>query len=133
MSNLSTVENVYTHLADGDFAPIFEALAPGFEWIEAENIPYSPGHAIATPNEIKTVVFDELAKDFAEIHMPVKRIVDGGSTILVEGRYVGTTNTGKDLDAIYAHVWTFDDDGKLVHFQQYSDTWQWRRVLGADA
>lgn len=132
MSNLSIIENVYAHLAEGDFGPIFESLAPEFEWVEAENIPYSPGYAIVTPDEVQTAVFDALAKDFAEFHMPVKRIVDGGKVVLVEGRYTGTTNTGKDLDAIYAHVWTFED-GKVVHFQQYSDSWQWRNVLDADS
>ena len=132
MSNASIVENIYNHLAEGDFKPIFEALAPDVEWVEAENIPYSPGHSIFSPGDIQKYVFDALGADFAEFHMPVKRIIDGGPTVLVEGRYTGTTNSGKDLDAIYAHVWTFAD-GKVVHFQQYSDTWQWRRVLDADA
>jgi uncharacterized protein len=62
----------------------------------------------------------------------VTRIVAADTTLLVEGRYVGKTNTGNSLDAIFAHVWDFDGD-QIVRFQQYSDTWQWREVLGADA
>ena len=129
MSNESIIKHIYDRLAVGDFQPVFDSLAPHFEWTEAENIPYSPGYSIKDPAEIQSVVFNELAKDFADFHINVISISSGGATVLVEGRYVGKTNSGKDLDAIYAHVWDLKDD-KVVRFQQYSDTYQWRRVLG---
>jgi ketosteroid isomerase-like protein len=37
--------------------------------------------------------------------------------------------TGKALDAQVAHIWDFRD-GKLVHWQQYTDTWQFAEVTG---
>jgi uncharacterized protein len=132
MSYRSVIENIYAHLAEGDSKPIFDALAADAQWVEAENIPYSPGSPVVGHAAVQRAVFDELAKDFAEFHINVIRIAAGGTAVLVEGRYVGTTTTGKKLDAIFAHVWDFDGDA-IVHFQQYSDTWQWRRVLGADA
>lgn len=132
MSPKTVIENIYARLAEGDFKPVFDALAANFQWIEAENIPYSSGGTLVSHEAIQTTVFNELAKDFADFHINVIRIVAGGKTVLVEGRYVGTTNTGKDLDAIFGHVWDFDED-TIVRFQQYSDTWQWRHVLGADA
>jgi hypothetical protein len=36
---------------------------------------------------------------------------------------------GKPLDAEVAHVWDFRD-GKVVRFQQYTDTWQFAQVTG---
>lgn len=132
MSNSSAIQNIYDRLAEGDFKPIFDILSEDAEWIEAENIPYSPGGPVVSHDAVKKTVFDRLANDFSDFHINVIRIVDGGTTVLVEGRYVGTTNTGKDLDTIFAHVWDFDGD-TIVHFQQYSDTWQWRQVLGVDA
>jgi uncharacterized protein len=131
MSHSPVIENIYERLAQNDNKPIFDILAPDLTWLEAENIPYWPGGPITNVADVQTVIFDSLAKDFAEFHINVRRIVEGGNTVMVEGRYVGTTKDGQRIDAIFAHIWDFDAD-KVVRFQQYSDTWQWRRVLGAD-
>jgi ketosteroid isomerase-like protein len=37
--------------------------------------------------------------------------------------------TGKTLDAQVTHIWDLAD-GKLVKFQQYTDTWQFAEVTG---
>ncbi|MBO3681796.1 nuclear transport factor 2 family protein [Streptomyces sp. NEAU-YJ-81] len=123
------VEYMYKHLAEGNFGVVFEKLSPHAPWIEAENVPYSPGAPLKGREAIQKTVFDSHERDFAEFHINVSRIVDGGDTVLVQGRYVGVTKAGAKLDAIFAHVWDFDGD-TIVRFQQYSDTWQWRRVLG---
>jgi uncharacterized protein len=132
MSYHDVIENVYARLAEGDFQPIFDILAEDAPWIEAENIPYSPGNPVVGHDAVQKTVFDSLAKDFKDFHINVNRIVAGEKTVLVEGRYVGTTVTDVALDAIFAHVWDFGVD-KIVKFQQYSDTWQWRDVLGLNA
>jgi ketosteroid isomerase-like protein len=132
MTYLATIEKIYASIAEGDFEPIFDNLSPTALWIEAENIPYSPGEPIVGHAEVQAAVFDKLPNDFTDFHLDVTRIVAADTTLLVEGRYVGKTNTGNSLDAIFAHVWDFDGD-QIVRFQQYSDTWQWRQVLGADA
>ena len=60
----------------------------------------------------------------------VRRIVGFGETVLVEARYRATVKaTGKALDAQVAHVWDLRD-GKVVHWQQYSDTWQFAQATG---
>jgi len=132
MTHADVIKNIYENVSRGDFQPLLDSLAPSVEWNEAENIPYSPGHAFVGPSAIQELVFARLADDFAVFEVVVGRIVDGGSVIVVEGRYVGTTNLGAELDAAFAHVWEFDDT-HCVRFQQYSDTWQWRKVLGSDA
>jgi ketosteroid isomerase-like protein len=131
MSYHDVVRAIYDGLAVGNDAPMFEALSPTVEWIEAENIPFDPGSTIIGPEGVSAAVFEQLAVLFAKFSLDPIRIVASDTTVLVEGRYVGTTVTGKDLDAIYAHVWDFEGD-KVVRFQQYSDTWQWRRVLDVE-
>lgn len=123
------VEHMYQRLAEGDFGVVFEKLSPDAPWIEAENVPYSPGAPLTGREAIQKAVFDSHDRDFARFRIDVSRIVDAGDTVVVQGRYVGTTKAGAELDAIFAHVWDFDGD-TIVRFQQYSDTWQWRRVLG---
>lgn len=132
MDYTKKIEEIYQGIATGDLEPMWEVLSPDAEWIEAENIPYSTGGPILGREAVTKAVFEELGSDFADFHVNASRIVAGQSTVLVEGRYVGTTKTGNALDAIFAHVWDFDGDS-IVKFQQYSDTHQWRRVLGADA
>jgi hypothetical protein len=132
MSRTNVIANLYDRLAQGDNKPILDILSPNLTWIEAENIPYSPGGAITNAADVQRAVFDALAKDFSDFHVNIRRIVEGGDTVMAEGRYAGITKDGQKLDAIFAHIWDFDG-AKVVNFQQYSDTWQWRRVLGVDA
>jgi len=54
--------------------------------------------------------------------------IDGGNHVVVIGRYGGTTKAGGRLDAPFCHVDAFRD-GKVVSFQQYTDTAQWARLL----
>jgi ketosteroid isomerase-like protein len=131
MRHQDVVENIYEKLAEGDAQPIFDILDEDAPWIEAENIPYSPGHPWVGHDAVKQGVFARLQKDFSDFHINVNRIVAVETVVLAEGRYVGTTVSGESLDAIFAHVWTFEND-RVIRFDQYSDTWQWRRVLGVD-
>ena len=75
-------------------------------------------------------MFARSPQDFDGFTIDVRRIVGCGDTVLGEARYRATVrSTGKPLDAQVAHVWDFRD-GKLVHWQQYSDTWQFAEVTG---
>ncbi len=57
-------------------------------------------------------------------------MVAAGDTVLVEGRCRATARaTGKPLDAQVAHVFDLRD-GKIVRFQQYTDTWHFAQVTG---
>lgn len=132
MSRTSIIENAYARLAEGDTKPLFDLLAPDAHWIEAENLPLMPEGPLVGHDAVQKAVFDNLAEHWVELHVNPARIVAAGTTVLVEGRYVGTTKTGKKLDAIFAHVWDFDGD-VAVRMQQYSDTWQFHQVLDVDA
>ena len=58
------------------------------------------------------------------------RFIDGGHDVVVIGRYGGTMKAGgAKLDAPFCHVYRFRD-GKVVSFQQYTDTEQWTRLMG---
>jgi ketosteroid isomerase-like protein len=132
MNHKSVIENIYVHLAEGDRKPIFDILAPDVRWVEAENLPNLPKGPIVGPEAVQKAVFDDaLAEHWTELRINPDRIVAAGTTVLVEGRYAGTTKAGQKLDAIFAHVWDFSGD-KVVHVQQYSDTWQFHQVLGVD-
>ena len=50
---------------------------------------------------------------------------------MVEGRYTGKyLATGTAVDSQYCHVFTFKG-GKVTSFQQYTDTAQFQKAMGA--
>ena len=70
-------------------------------------------------------VFQRVVTDVDGFAVVPEQFIDGGDAIVVEGRYKGTWKaTRAKVDAQFAHVWHIRD-GKIVRFQQYTDTRQW--------
>ncbi len=128
--NVAIVREAYEAFARGDVAAVLGVLDENVEWHEAEHIPYWPGGPFVGPQAVLDGVLARIPQDYDGFTIDVSRVVGCGDTVLVEARYRATTRaTGKPLDAQVAHVWDFRD-GKVVHWQQYSDTWQFAEVTG---
>ncbi len=128
--NVAIVREAYEAFARGDVAAVLGVLDENVEWHEAEHIPYWPGGPFVGPQAVLDGVLARIPQDYDGFTIDVSRVVGCGDTVLVEARYRGTARaTGKPLDAQVAHVWDFRD-GKVVHWQQYSDTWQFAEVTG---
>lgn len=65
---------------------------------------------------------------FDEFAVVPEALHDAGDAVVVEGRAVGKTKSGRVLDAPAAWVWTARD-GKLTSNHNYHDTNAWRLVL----
>ena len=97
---------------------------------DPNNVTYWTGGPFQGAQDIVNGVFARIPKDFDGFRIEIRRMVASGDTVLVEARYRATAKaTGKPLDAQVAHVWDFRD-GKVVRFQQYTDTWQFAQVTG---
>jgi hypothetical protein len=128
--NATTIRGIYEAFARGDVPAVLGALHEQVEWNEAEHMTYWPGGAFIGPQAVVTGVFARIIQDIPNFSIDVRRIVAAGDAVLVEARYRGTVNaTGKSLDAQVAHVWDLRD-GKVVRFQQYTDTWQFAQATG---
>jgi ketosteroid isomerase-like protein len=128
--NVKLVEAVYEGFARGDIQPLLDILDENVEWHEAEHVPYWPGGAYVGPQAVLENVFGRLPQDFDGFTVDVQRLVGCGDTVLTEARYRATFKAnGKPLDTQVAHVWDFRD-GKVVRWQQYTDTWQFADVTG---
>lgn len=93
----------------------------------------------STPTVILTSVLKQCCKAFscasfqigAASQLPPTDVLDAGDTAIGYGYYSGThTQTGKQVRAQFAHFFTFRD-GKIVKFQQYTDTAQFKQVVAA--
>jgi ketosteroid isomerase-like protein len=128
--NVALVRGLYEAFANGDVQTVVGALDGKVEWYEAEHVTYWPGGPFVGPQAVVNGVFARIPQDFDNFRIDIARIVGCGDTVLVEARYRATVKaTGKPLDAQVAHIWDFRD-GKVVHWQQYTDTWHFAQVTG---
>ena len=118
--NTDIVQGFYDALARGDVASVLETLAPDVQWTEADGFPYGgtdTGHE-AVVNE----VLAPLGSEWEGFHARPTELIDGGDQVVALGRYGGTFHeTGKSMQADFAHVWTLRD-GQAVRFRQYVDS-----------
>ncbi len=128
--NAALVQEAYDGFAKGDAGPLVAILDDDVEWNEAEHSIHWPGGPFRGMQAVLEGVVGPLARDFDGFRIDVDRISVAGDTVFVEARYRATAKaTGKALDALAAHIWDFRD-GKVVRWQQYSDTWQFAEVMG---
>jgi uncharacterized protein len=128
--NATIVRGIYEAFARGDIATVLGTLHEQAEWNEAEHFTYWTGGPFMGPQAVLAGVIARIPQDLDGFAIVVRRIVAAGDTVVVEARYRGTAKaTGKALDAQVAHVWDLRD-GKVVRFQQYTDTWQFAQATG---
>ena len=130
--NADVVKGVYSAFAAGNVPAVLGAFDAAIQWNEAEGFLYADGNPYAGPMAVAQGVFQRVVTDagvlvrLSELFAVVpEQFIDGGDAIVVEGRYTGTWKaTRAKVDAQFAHVWHIRD-GKIVRFQQYTDTRQW--------
>jgi len=127
--SVAVVRSVYSNFASGDIPAVLAALAPSLEWTESpqEYLPHRGTHR--TPAEVAQHVFGMVMTYFDEFAVVPEVFHDAGDVVTVEGRAVGRTKTGHQLDARAAWVWTVRD-GLIVANHNYHDTDAWRLALG---
>jgi ketosteroid isomerase-like protein len=129
MGNGAMVKGLYEAAARGEGGVLMAALHPAIEWSEAQGNPYAAANPYVGPDAVGALL-GRIGTDIADFRLAPQTFTDGGDVVVVEGRYMGTgAKTRRTLDAPFAHVWVLRD-GKVVRFQQYTDTKQWTQVLG---
>lgn len=126
------VETVYNGFATGDIPMAISTMAEDVEWREAEGNPYADNNPYVGTDAIITGLFARLGGEWDSFAAVPSEFVVDGDRVVVFGRYTGTyLGTGEALDAPFAHSWTVKD-GKIVSYQQYTDTAEHVAVMSAD-
>ena len=119
------VKAIYRAFAKGDVPAVLGAFDPGIQWREAENFLYAEGNPYVGPKAVAEGVFLRIVTDVENFTVLPEQFVEADDTVAVEGRYRGKMKaTDKLVDAQFMHVWRLRD-GKVIRFQQYTDTKQW--------
>ncbi len=128
--NSEIIRGMYDSFGKGDLPAVAAAMAPDVEWNEAENFIYADGNTYIGPGAVVDGVFSRVGADWTGFKLAVSEVIEAGDRVVAFGRFTGRHKaTGAPLDAQFAHVWKLDD-GKVVQFQQYTDTLQFASVTG---
>ena len=99
------------------------------EWWEAENFIYADANPYVGPDAVLGGVFARLGSEWDGFAVSPEGILDAGETVIGHGYYSGTyKSTGVRVRAQFAHFFSFRD-GRVVKFQQYTDTAQFQRAV----
>jgi ketosteroid isomerase-like protein len=120
MTNADTIRRLYDDFGKGDIPAVLGAMDPQIEWKEADGFPY-PGTYVG-PDAVLQGVFMRLGTEWDGYQAVADEVLDAGDTVVGLGHYSGRYKaTGKEFRAPFAHVFRLRD-GKIVRFQQYTDT-----------
>jgi ketosteroid isomerase-like protein len=129
--NVNVVRGMYQAFATGEIPTIIAALDPQVDWWEAENFIYADKNLYVGPNAVLHGVFMRIAQEWDGFAVSPKEVLDAGETVIGHGYYSGTyKETGEVVRAQFAHFFTFRD-GKIIKFQQYTDTAQFLRAVSS--
>ena len=129
MSALETIKAAYAAFGRNDPSVLFGAMDPAINWNEAEGSPLADRNPYVGPQAVGVEVFGRLMAAVDNFTVIPSTFIDGGDHLAVTGRYGGTMKaSGATLDAPFCHVYHFRD-GKVLSFQQYTDTAQWARLM----
>ncbi len=129
MTSVQTVQAAYAAFANNDPSVLFGAMAPDIRWCEAEGSPLADHNPYVGAQAVGEGVFGRLMAAVDGFTAVPNRFIDGGDDVVVEGRYGGTMKrTGATLDAPFCHTYRFEG-GRIVSFQQYTDSAQWARLM----
>lgn len=129
MTPIETLKAAYTAFGRNDPSVLFNAMDPAISWREAEGNPLADRNPYVGAQAIGDGVFGRLLAAIDGFTVSPDTFVDGGDHVAVLGRYRGTMKDGgAALDAPFCHVFHFRD-GRIVTFQQFTDTAQWARLL----
>jgi len=129
--SLQVVESFYNAMKAGDLGAALALIDPNIEWSEAENFVYADQSPYVGRDNLINGLFMRLATEWEGFAAIPEQYVGTGDTVAVMGRYRGTFRaTGKPVSAQMVHVFKIAG-GKIVRFQQYTDTAQFRDVVSA--
>lgn len=127
--NKQVIEGLYEAFGRGDVPSIIGALDPEIEWWEAENFIYADKNPYRGPQTVLMGVFGRIMNDWDGFTVTPEEVLDAGDTIVGRGHYAGKyRKTGRSVKAQFAHVFKMRD-GKVVKFQQYTDTAQFQNAV----
>lgn len=127
--NISVIRGMYESFSRGDVSAVLKRMHQQIEWKEAENFIYADRNPYVGPQAVLEGVFMRLASEWADFMVMPEEWLDAGNHVVVLGTYSGRhKESGKEVRAQFAHIWGVAH-GRVVRFQQYTDTKQFAEAI----
>ena len=122
--NVQIIDSLYNAFSTGDIPTVLGLMDPQIQWNEADSNSLADGNPYNGPDAILEGVFARLGANHDYFGLQdVKTHNMSNNMILATLRYDAKVKaTGKAYNAQAAHLWTLNEDGKIIAFQQYVDT-----------
>ncbi|MFT6796741.1 MAG: ketosteroid isomerase-like protein [Maribacter sp.] len=122
--NIDVINNLYDAFATGDMPTVLGAMDPNIQWNEAESNSMADGNPYVGPDAILNGVFARLGANHDHFDLKDINVHNmSNNMVLATLRYdAKVKETGKSYNAQAAHLWTLNNAGKIIAFQQYVDT-----------
>lgn len=123
--NVAVIDGLYQAFAQGDVPAVLGVMDANIVWNEAENFPYADQNPYIGPDAVLNGVFGRIMAEWEYWKLTNIQLHDmSNNRVLATLRYEAKHKTnGKTIDSQTAHLWTLKD-GKIVAFQQFTDTKQ---------
>jgi ketosteroid isomerase-like protein len=127
--SVEVIRGLYDSFGRGDVPAVLGHMDQQIEWREAESFIYADRNPYVGPNAILEGVFVRLGTEWEGFTVTPEEWLDAGNHVVVLGTYTGRhRESGRDVRAQFAHVWGVRG-GRVVRFQQYTDTKQFADVV----
>ena len=99
-TNADLIKSLYDAFARGDVPAVLGLFDPTIEWNEADGVRYADRNPYRGPMAVAEGVFGRIIAEVDQFAAVPARFIDGGDTVVVEGRYKGKVKaTGGVLGA----------------------------------
>lgn len=111
------VEEAYGAFGRGDIPGLLELLSEQIDWNVPEAVPHG-GHFEG--REGVGGFFQGLGERWEDFDVQIDEVIDGGDTVVGEGRARGNLKGTGEASYGFTHVFTVED-GQVVRFREYVD------------
>lgn len=127
-SNVGIIKTMYKYFAAKDNENVRKLFDEAIEWTQMRGFP-NGGHYVGS-DQIFTHVFGSFAENWLGWKAVVTEYLEAGNSVFAIGYYEGIyCTTQRPVKADFAHRYTLNN-GKIVRFQQYTDTYLIAQATG---
>ncbi|ELZ24381.1 hypothetical protein C477_01145 [Haloterrigena salina JCM 13891] len=119
-TNAEIVKELYEAFNRGDLETCLAGFADDITWTEPEGSPLASGTYSGT-DDVMENVFAPLDEQFEGFEVVVDRVIDGGDTLVMEGKHRTMPVDGDTFEVPCVHVMDMEN-GKVTEFTGYEDT-----------
>lgn len=119
MSNIELVKKFYALFREDDRQGYLSLCDDGIVWHTKEGMP--AGGRYVSKRAAFEEYFPKMLANFTQFHATAEEYLDAGDSVIVLGKYSGSSKAGRKFEAPFAHIFSIKAS-KIVSFRQYTDT-----------